>query len=191
MGGEGGVPPGPGLTVCAGESAPQAKAQVAQDYYTDSLFAVSNCEVSGVVRSTGARLFEFYNQVAQFNFRFWGCNGPVHETEFGLVFEVDVLTQPDVDLLIDLYVAATHRVIPLSLAEDAAMRAELARIAAPLVLDPSDDTYSMSTCEGGAGGAGGGGGEGGGVGGTTGGEAGGGAGGRSSGGDGGTTIALE
>jgi hypothetical protein len=92
-----------------------------------------------------------------FNAVFWGCDTTRSIPGFNLVHFWNAnttLTSADAERLIDIYVRIARTPLKLTLAEDARMRQELARLSQTVITEQSG-RYSRSQCDGGAdGGAG-------------------------------------
>lgn len=116
-----------------------------------------DCRVSWVV-PRGQALADLVNQLVGFSYNLWGCERTLPVEEFGLALETGVLSQGDVSLLIDHYLAAAQKTLDLSPEERETMQAALVRLSKPRIGDASLEP-SKSVCVidmGGAGGAGGG-----------------------------------
>ncbi|MDF3066849.1 MAG: hypothetical protein K0R38_2450 [Polyangiaceae bacterium] len=131
--------------------------------------AIVDCRIAWVVPRR-QDLIDMRNELITWNRRFWGCEGlPV--TTFPLVWGTPALSQGDATIAMELYLAASKKELALSRVEYEEMEAALARLAKPLVQDPSTDPSKPSCNPSGGGGEGGvgGGGTGGGAGEATGG----------------------
>jgi hypothetical protein len=99
-------------------------------------------------------LADLVNQLVSFSYNLWGCERTLPVDEFGLVLGTPALSQGDVNVLIEHYLAAAQKTLDLSLEERQTMQAALVRLSKPLIADAATEP-SKSACSVGAGGAGG------------------------------------
>jgi hypothetical protein len=138
------------LQVCARLANGSDDAFTVQSDYTSALYA--DCRVRWLFPS-GQAYIDWANQLRRFSFQFWGCPGTPRVYSFALVSGTPALSQGDVNLLIDHYLAAAQAVVDLTSLERQDMQAALARLSKPLIVDPSLEPSQPACATGGAGGA--------------------------------------
>jgi hypothetical protein len=119
--------------------------------------AIKDCRVTWVIPRKDD-LVPFQNALLVSNLELWGCQGKPVEN-FALVYGTPELSQGDVTILIDEYMAAADLELELSPPEFDDMKAALERLAEPLIAsastEPSQPNCAVESA-GGAAGAGGG-----------------------------------
>jgi hypothetical protein len=164
-GGTGGKPVVDQLDVCVRQtSSPSVLGwDVSRDFETAVNF---DCRISWVrllyldpANGLDERV-DYLNQLIHFGLDTWGCVGASPPQSFDLIWQPTPLSAADVAVLIDHYVEAATGPLTLSPGEIADLRALLARLAEPLLMDPDPGDFSNSVCgEAGSGGESGAGGQ--------------------------------